>query len=481
MKFQLIGYSLGVLIAFIGIMLMIPAIVDYHFDHDNAQVFFFNSVLCLFFGGSLVIANRSFDPVIRAREAFLLTLSGWVVTCFFCALPLIMSNLHLSLVDAIFEAVSGITTTGATVLDELRVVSPGTLFWRSLMQWAGGLGFILCSMILFPYLKVGGMQVFRSESAAQSDKVVPRSEELILSALQLYTAITAIFVLGYLFAGMNGFDALNHAMTTISTGGFTTYNESFAFFDDPNIAYMASLFMILSALPFIVYMRLIFQRKFSFFKDAQIRAFLLFLSLIVISVTLWLWLGGYYSLEHSFRSALFNVASIMSTTGYFESDFTQWGGLPSLVFLLLLYVGACAGSSGGGVKMMRLIIAWKVCARQFKILIYPNGVFVLNYHRHRLGDATVLSVLGFLSLYVASNVIFTILLAATGMDFETSLSAAASAMANIGVGVGPVIGPFGSYADLTDPAKIILSFAMLFGRLEMLALLVVFVKNFWND
>lgn len=481
MKFQLIGYSLGVLIASIGIMLMIPAIVDYHFDHDNAQVFFFNSVLCLFFGGSLVIANRSFDPVIRAREAFLLTLSGWVVTCFFCALPLIMSNLHLSLVDAIFEAVSGITTTGATVLDELRVVSPGTLFWRSLMQWAGGLGFILCSMILFPYLKVGGMQVFRSESAAQSDKVVPRSEELILSALQLYTAITAIFVLGYLFAGMNGFDALNHAMTTISTGGFTTYNESFAFFDDPNIAYMASLFMILSALPFIVYMRLIFQRKFSFFKDAQIRAFLLFLSLIVISVTLWLWLGGYYSLEHSFRSALFNVASIMSTTGYFESDFTQWGGLPSLVFLLLLYVGACAGSSGGGVKMMRLIIAWKVCARQFKILIYPNGVFVLNYHRHRLGDATVLSVLGFLSLYVASNVIFTILLAATGMDFETSLSAAASAMANIGVGVGPVIGPFGSYADLTDPAKIILSFAMLFGRLEMLALLVVFVKHFWND
>ncbi len=481
MKFQLIGYALGVLITVIGLTLMIPALVDYHFDHDNAQIFFFNAVICLFFGGGLVIANRSYDPDIRAREAFLLTLCGWLVTCLFCALPLIMSNLHLSLVDALFEAVSGITTTGASVLDELRIVSPGMLFWRSLMQWVGGFGFILFATILLPYLKVGGMQIFRSESAGHSEKVMPRSMELMASMLQLYAAMTAVFVLGYIVVGMNGFDALNHAMTTISTGGFSTYNESFALFQNPAIHYASSIFMILSGVPFIIYMRLVFQRKTSFINDSQVRIFIMALAFLTCCVTLWLWIGGYYALEHSFRSALFSVASIMTTTGYVESDYTQWGGLPSLVFLLLLYVGACAGSTGGGIKIMRFIVAWKVATRQFKILIYPNGVFVLNYQGNRLNDSTVLSVLGFLSLYVGANVLFTMLLAATGLDFETSLSAAAAALANVGVGVGGVIGPFGSYAELPDSAKVILSCAMLFGRLELLTFLVIVTKNFWND
>ncbi len=482
MKFQLIGYALGVLITVIGLTLTIPALVDYYFDHDNAQVFFFNSVMCVFLGGGLIISNRYYDPHIKVREAFLLTIGGMIVTCFFCALPLIMSNLHLSVVDAVFEAVSGITTTGASVLDELRVVSPGMLFWRSLMQWVGGFGFILFATILLPYLKVGGMQIFRGDSSGQSEKVMPRSEELILSSLQLYAALTAVFVLGYVAAGMNGFDALNHAMTTISTGGFTTYNESFATFQDrPAIQYLAALFMILSALPFVAYMRLVFQRRLSFFRDAQIRVFFVGITFLVCSTTLWLWYYGYYSLEHSFRSALFSVVSIMTTTGYVEADFTQSGGFTSLVFLLLLYVGACAGSTGGGIKIMRFIVAWKVAMRQFKTLIYPNGVFVLNYQRHRLNDRTVLSVLGFLSLYVAANVIFTVMLAATGLEFETSLSAAAAAMANVGVGTGMVIGPFGSYAELPDSAKMILSFAMLFGRVEMLTFLVVFTNNFWDD
>ncbi|MBL4804059.1 MAG: TrkH family potassium uptake protein [Alphaproteobacteria bacterium] len=482
MKFQLIGYALGVLITVIGLTLTIPAIVDYYFDHDNAQIFFFNAVVCVFFGGGLIISNRSYDPHIRTREAFLLTIGGMIVTCFFCAWPLIMSNLHLSVVDAVFEAVSGITTTGATVLDELRIVSPGMLFWRSLMQWFGGFGFILFATILLPYLKVGGMQIFRSESAGHTDKVMPRSVELMASMLQLYAAMTAVFVLGYIAVGMNGFDALNHAMTTISTGGFTTYNESFARFqDNPGIHYAASIFMILSALPFIVYMRLVFQRKLSFITDSQVRVFLWALTFLVIAITLWLWMFGYYSLEHSFRSALFNVASIMTTTGYIEGDYTAWGGFTSLVFLILLYTGACAGSSGGGMKIMRLIVAWKVTMRQFKTLIYPNGVFVLNYQRHRLKDRTVLSVLGFLSLYVGANVIFTVLLAATGLDFETSMSAAAAALGNVGAGTGAIIGPLGSYADLPDSSKIILSLAMLFGRLELLAFLVIFTKNFWND
>ena len=480
MKFQVVGYTLGIMITIVGLAEMVPAMIDWRLGHENARIFFFNGILCLFFGGSLIIANRSGVSEIRIREAFMLTVSSWFLVSIFCALPLYMSDLDLSYVDAYFEAVSGITTTGASVLSGLNEVSNGILFWRSMMQWVGGLGVIAFAIVLLPYLKVGGMQLFRSEASGHADKVMPRSTEVFISMIQVYAGLTAICAFVYHLLGMGGFDAINHAMTTISTGGYSTHDASFAYYESRALQYAAVFFMLLGALPFVLYLRAVFQQRLIFFRDEQVRALLIGLSVMVVCMTLWLWMGTPYTLETAFRNVLFSMVSIVTTTGYVTVDYTLWGGFAVLAFLLLTYIGASAGSTAGGAKVMRLVIAWRVVARQFKILLYPSGVFVLNYQGRRLDNYTVLTVLGFLSLYVGANVMFTIALAMTGLDFETALSGAASALANVGPGVGAQIGPLGNYAALPDAAKWILSFGMILGRLEILTVLVLFSATYWR-
>lgn len=480
MKFQIVGYTLGILITITGLAEMIPALIDWRHGHPNAQVFFFNSILCLFFGGALVLANRSHKGEITLRQAFMLTISCWVVMSMFCALPMYMVDLDLSYVDAFFEAVSGITTTGATILPELDERSHGLLAWRSTMQWVGGLGIIAFGTILLPYLKLGGMQVFRSQSSGHSDKVMPRSTEVLMSIFQVYTGITLFCAGVYYYLGMSWFEALNHAMTTISTGGFSTHEQSFAAFNSKALEYACVLFMLMGALPFVLYLRMVFQGRFAFWRDEQVRALVVGLLVAVFFMFFWHWFTNGGSFEESFRHVLFSVVSIVTTTGFVTVDYTQWGGFAVLAFLLMTYIGACAGSTAGGIKTMRLVVAWRVVARQFKTLLYPNGVFVLNYQRRRLNDYTVLTVMGFLSLYVGANVIMTILLAMTGIGFETAISGAATTIANVGPGIGSQIGPFGSYADLPESAKWLLSLGMILGRLEILTVLILFSPTYWQ-
>ncbi|MCB9982294.1 MAG: TrkH family potassium uptake protein [Rhodospirillales bacterium] len=480
MKLQVVWYMLGILIAIVGLAEMVPAIVDWRMGHENARDFFLNGILCLFFGGSLVLSHRDGYPQISARQVFLMALSGWALVCIFSAMPLYMSDLGLSYVDALFEAVSGVTTTGATVLSDLENVSHGVLLWRSMMQWAGGLGIVAFAVIMLPYLKVGGMQLFRSESSGYSDKVMARSAEFMDGLLKVYIALTLLCASAYYFLGMSGFDAFNHAMTTVSTGGFSTHDASFGFFESHALQYVAVIFMILGALPFVLYLRLAYQGRFLFFRDEQIRAFVLALCAVVFILTLWLWAQTSYTLEESFRMIVFSASSIMSTTGYTVSDYTVWGGFTTLAFLLMMYVGGCAGSTSGGMKVMRMVISGKVVARQFKTLLYPNGVFVLNYQGRRLDQYTVLTVMGFLSLYVGANVFVTVLLALTGLDFDTAVSAAAAALANVGPGIGKMVGPAGNYDGLPDLAKWILCFAMLAGRLEILTIMVLLSPSYWR-
>ncbi len=480
MKFQIVGYTLGILITIVGLAEMVPALVDWRLDHDNAKAFFLNGIICMFFGGGLILANRSSGAVVTIRQAFLLTVSSWVVVSVFCALPLYASDLDLSYTDAFFEAVSGVTTTGASILNDLDNASYGVLVWRSMMQWVGGLGIVAFTVVLLPYLKVGGMQIFRSESSSHTDKIMPRSTEILGSMLKVYAAITALCTVVYTALGMSWFDGLNMAMTTVSTGGFSTHEGSFGYFESASLQYAAGIFMLASALPFALYMRLVFQKRFVFFDDEQVRAFLLSICALVVVLTLWLWLDTPYSLETSFRTVFFSTISIVTTTGYSVVDYTAWGGFAVLVFLLLTYLGGCAGSTAGGAKVMRLVISAKVVARQFKTLLYPNGIFVLNYQGRRLDNYTVLSVLGFLSLYVMANVALTIALALTGLDFETAMSGAASALANVGPGIGSEIGPGGNYSGLPDTAKWLLSIGMIVGRLEILTVLVLFSSTYWK-
>ena len=480
MKFQVIGYTLGILITIVGLAEMVPALIDFKIGHENAKAFFLNGILCVFFGGSLLIANRNEVQQFTPREAFLLTSLSWVLVSVFCAMPLYMADLGLTYVDAFFEAVSGLTTTGSTVLTGLDEASAGVLFWRSLMQWIGGLGVIAFAIILLPYLKVGGMQLFRTEASGHMEKVMPRSAEIVLSLMKVYGGLTAICVLVFMYGGMGFFDAINHAMTTISTGGYSTHDASFGFFDSAFLQYAAVVFMLAGALPFVLYIRFVFQGRFLFFKDEQIRALAILLLFFVGGLTFLLWSSSVYGLEESFRHVLFNIVSVITTTGYATTDYTDWGGFAVLSFLIVTYFGACAGSTSGGVKVMRIVIAMRVVSRQFKTLLYPNGVFVLRYQKRRLDDYTILTVLSFLSLYVGANVILTIGLSFTGLDFETSLSGAATALANVGPGIGAVIGPAGNFSSLSDTAKIMLCAGMIIGRLEILTLLVLFSPIFWK-
>ena len=480
MKFQVVGYILGILITVVGLAQMVPAIIDWRLGHPNGWVFLFNGILCLFFGGSLILANRSVDLQMSLRQGFLLTVLSWVVMSIFCALPLYMADLNLRYVDAFFEAVSGITTTGATVLNNLDTMSHGVLFWRSMMQWVGGLGVVVFAIVLLPYLKVGGMQVFLSESSGHSEKVMPRSTEIFGSLFKIYALLTGLCAATYFMFGMSWFDAINHAMTTISTGGFSTHDVSFGRFESAALQYSAVLFMLLGAMPYVLYVRMVFQRRFSFVRDEQVRSLVIAVVAMTAIMTSWLYFNSGYSLETSFRSVLFSVVSIITTTGYITVDYTFWGGFAVLTFLLMTYVGASAGSTAGGIKLMRLVIGAKVVARQFKTLLYPSGVFVLNYQGRRLDSYTVLTVLGFLSLYVVANAVMTIALALTGLDFETALSGAASSLANVGPGVGGTIGPSGHFAPLPDMSKWILCAGMILGRLEILTVLVLFTTAYWQ-
>ena len=481
MKLQFVGYTLGILITIIGLAQMIPAMIDWRVGEPNAQIFMLNGVLCIFFGGSLLLANRSHSSEIRMREAFMLTMSSWFVVSFFAALPLAMSDLEMTFTDAFFEAVSGVTTTGSTVITGLDQVSHGVLFWRSLMQWVGGFGIIAFALIMLPFLKVGGMQLLRTETTGHDSKAMPRSAEILFLIVQVYVLLTFLCTLTYYILGMSGFDAINHAMTTVSTGGYSTHDQSYTHFDTAPLQYAGTLFMLLGALPFVLYVRFVFQNRFLFFNDEQVSALLKFLAVVIGFLTIWLWLSSPHTLESAFRNVAFSVVSVITTTGFKVVDYTLWGGFAVFCFLILTYIGACAGSTAGGAKMMRVMIGAKVVGRQFKTLLFPSGTFVLNYQGRRLDDDTVLNVLSFLALYVGANAVVTILLTLTGLDFITALSGAATAIANVGPGVGPIIGPEGNFSTLPDLAKWILSFAMILGRLEILTVLVVLSPTFWRD
>lgn len=480
MKFQIVGFTLGILIGIVGLAELAPALLDWLDGHPNAHVFFLNAVVCLFFGGSLVIVNGSFEKKMTLREAFLLTTLSWVTIAFFAALPFYQSDLDISFADAYFEAMSGFTTTGSTVLSGLDGMSRGILFWRSLIQWIGGMGIVGFAIVFLPFLRVGGMQLFQTESSDRSDKIMPRSGAVVAAIFRVYCLLTVLCIATYYVLGMGWFDAINHAMTTIPTAGFSTYDKSFGHFENPALFYAASFYMLLGSLPFVLFVKLMYQGRFDFWRDEQVRALLLIVAGIVGVMTLWFWAVSGNSLEFCFRHSLFNLVSVISTTGYASMDYMQWGSFAVMAFLMATYIGATAGSTSGGPKTMRLIIAAKVVNRQIKTLLYPNGVFVLRYQGKILDRGIVVSTLAFLSFYVICNAVVTVALAITGLDFISAISGAATAVGNVGLGAGDVIGPAGNFSSFPESAKWIMAFAMMVGRLEIMTVFVLFSFAYWK-
>ncbi len=481
MSFQIVFFTLGILLLTLGVALVFPFLIDAYAGHRNAQAFGWSALLAVFFGGGLCISNTDFERQISIKHAFMLTTFSWIVISAFAALPLYISDLEISYTDAFFESVSGFTTTGSTVLSGLDTMSRGILLWRAILQWIGGVGIIAFAMILLPFLRIGGMQLFRSESSDKSDKIMPKTSDVVWSIILVYIVLTAACALSYFVLGMGKFEALIHAMTTIPTGGFSSHDASFGHFDSYALDMAATFFMLMGGLPFILFVKYVYQGKFDFFKDVQVRTLLAVLAATIGILTLYLWSSGAYSFSESFRYVAFNVVSVITTTGYATTDYSLWGAFPVAVFFFITYLGACAGSTAGGIKMLRINIAFQALNRHLKTLVYPSGAFVTSYQGKPLTNDVVNAVMTFLFLYVFINVVFTIALSLTGLDFITSVTGAATAMANVGPGLGDTIGPAGNFSSLNDTAKWLLSLAMLLGRLEVMTMLVLVTPTFWRD
>ena len=481
MKLQIIFFTIGMLLLTLGFAMVFPFLMDSYDGHANAGAFGWSALLAVFMGGALCISNYGFAPVLSIRHAFLMTTISWLVLCFFSAVPMYISDIDVSLVDAVFEAVSGVTTTGSTVLSGLDEMSRGIILWRAIMQWIGGIGIIAFAMILLPFLRIGGMQLFQSESSDRSEKIMPKTSDVVWSIIYVYVVLTAACFITYYFLGMPRYDAMIHALTTVPTGGFSSHDLSFGFFSSYGLHITAIVFMILGGIPFVLYVKYAYRGEFEFFKDSQVRAFLSIIAVLVVMLTAYLWMSGFYTLPESFKFAAFNIVSIITTTGYSTTDYTLWGAFPIALFFFLAYLGGCAGSTSGGIKMLRINIAFQALSRHLRGLIYPDGVFTARYQGKPLTNDIVHAVMAFMFMFIVSNIVFTIALTLTGLDFLTAVTAAASALANVGPGLGDVIGPAGNFASLGDKQKWLLCLGMLLGRLEVMTMMVLIMPSFWRD
>lgn len=480
MKIQMTGFVLGAFLIAIGALQIIPALTDYSNGHTNAQAFFMSFFLCMFIGGGLLFSNNIPEKKLSLREGFLMTLACWTILPSFIAIPYFSSEMGLTFIDAYFESVSGLTTTGSTAIADIESQSDGIKLWRSMTQWVGGMGILAFVIILLPTLQIGGMGIFKIQGADKNFKEMPKTEDIIKAIISIYLLIGFICAVLYKVLGMHWFDAINHAMTTVSTGGFSIYNDSFSAIDSNALKLTAILFMVLAALPFTQFLRMVYQGKFGFFRDSQIQ---IFLGLIIIS-TLVLFTNNMpdqplHQTDH-FMNTLFNTASILSTTGFYASNYTLWGGFSVMAFMLMLYIGGCGGSTAGGLKIIRIILVAKSLKRQLRSLLYPHGVFHVHYQENRVEMNVIIAALTFLSLYVVSNVFLTMALALSGLDFLSALSASAAAIGNVGPGLGPIIGPAGDFGSLNDISKILLSAGMILGRLEIMSVVVLFSSRYWQ-
>ncbi|MCG7574173.1 TrkH family potassium uptake protein [Phaeobacter sp. CNT1-3] len=475
-----VGYVIGLLVAVLGLTMLGPLVVDLWHGDPNWRSFAQSALLTFFIGGTVSLAcqNGNQDGL-NIQQTFILTTGVWLALPIFAALPFYYGQTQAAPVDAFFEAMSGLTTTGATVFSGLDDMAKGLLLWRGILQWLGGIGIIVVAMVFLPELRVGGMQIFRSEGFDTMGKILPRATEIASQISVIYVALTAVCALSYMFLGMNAFDAGVHALTTISTGGFSTYDASFGAFSGP-LEYVASIFMILSALPFVRYVQMLNGHHSALLVDRQVYGFMLALVITVAFATAVLVLMQDREAEQSLRQVVFNVTSIMTGTGYASVDYMGWGNLLIAMFFFIGLIGGCAGSTACSIKVFRYQILFASIKSQLMKTHSPNAVVPPRFDGRKIDDDVLNSVMSFFVFFLVTMGILSVALGMTGLDFITSLSGAASALANIGPGLGDEIGPAGNFAGLNDPAKWLLSAAMLIGRLELLAVYAMLTVTFWR-
>ncbi len=475
-----VGFIIGQLIVALGVTMLIPMATDIIYQNGHWQVFLESAIIAILLGGlvGLATANRK-KKNITIQQTFLLTTGVWLALPIFGALPFILGEPDARVVDAFFEAMSALTTTGSTVFSGLDALPEGILLWRSMMQWFGGIGIIVVAMVFLPELRIGGMQIFRSEGFDTMGKILPRAAQISTRISAIYLTLTGMCFLAYLASGMAGFDAINHAFTTIATGGFSTHDASFAAFQG-GAEYVAAVFMILASLPFVRYVQMMAGSSRPLFTDSQVRAFLWVLVVTILMITFYRMATHGGALEPAFRKAVFNVTSIVTGTGYASVDYQLWGPFPVVLFFFLGLVGGCAGSTCCSVKIFRYQLLFASIRAQIAKIHSPHGMFTPRYDGRAVSDDVISSVMAFFVMFIVTIGVLAVLLGATGLDFVTSVSGAATAIANIGPGLGDTIGPAGNFASLNDTAKWMLAAGMLIGRLELLVVYTILTVKFWR-
>jgi len=464
-----------------ALAMLLPALGDLQSGNHDWLVFTEAAVTVFMVSGLILAATRGAKARITARLGFLLTSSLWATGCLLGALPLYYSHLPISFAAAVFESASGITTTGSTVLTGLDTMPRGILLWRSLLCWIGGVGFVGVALLLLPSLRVGGVKLFSAESSSASEKVLPRAHQVANAILLSYMVLSVSCVLCYFLAGMSLFDAVNNAMTTVSTAGFSTHDASFGYYaDHPMILIFSTIFMLLSSLPFIFYIKAALPGRRGRLVEPQVRVFLLIVLICGLILGVHLNSISHEGYSRSLTAAFFNFASAISSTGYASEDFTRWGPLSYCLFFLAFFIGGCSGSTAGGIKVNRLIILWRLAVARLTILFSPHRIIKIRYGADEVSDNTVQNILLFICLFFLCWLAGSCLLLMIGLDFTTALTGAVSSLSNIGLSFGAIIGPGGSFAHMPDSALWVFSFLMMAGRLELITVFVLFVPAFWR-
>lgn len=479
MDLRPVFYVIGVFLCILAASMVLPMLADLYTASADWKVFFLCIVITAFFGGSLVLSNSGQKFDISVRQAFLLTVLSWLILCIFGALPFYMSELNMSFADSFFESMSGITTTGATVITGLDHAPKGILLWRGMLHLLGGLGFIVMGISVLPMLKVGGMRLFRTESS-EREKALPRTAQTANSITTIYLFLVLLCTLCLMFSGMGIFDAVVHAMGALATGGFSNYDQSVGAFKNPLAEIVLIVFMIAGALPFILYIRAFKGSLTPLYKDTQIRTFLTIILVVSLIMTADLVLNGDAGFFDALRRSVFHVTSLITTTGMVSEDYMSWGPLALSLFFFITFIGGCSGSTTGGIKIFRFQVLFSVMNVQIKRLLHPHGVFIPYYNGKPIPRDVPGSVMGFFFVYMLVFALAVVGLSFTGLDFTTAMSGVIACLSNAGPGLGSIVGPAGTYQPISDAATWILSLCMLLGRLELFTLLVLLSPHFWR-
>jgi trk system potassium uptake protein TrkH len=472
---------MGIILVMLAIFMSLPVMVLSWFYVENWPPFVLSACITLLVGVVLTYTFRGENLYLNTKQLFLITFCCWFGVSIFSTLPFIFCSQHFSITDAVFESVSGVTTTGSTVLTDIDHMPRDILLWRSMLQWLGGIGIIGMAIAVLPFLHVGGMRLFKTESSDWSEKSHPRAKDATMALLRVYILLSVLCALAYFFAGMSPFDAINHAMTTISTGGYSTHDASIGYFHSDLVHWVSVFFMAISSLPFLILARFLIEFDFRAFRDQQVIGFAF--TLISLSIVLSVYLYGHhdFALSESLKMAFFNVTSIISTTGYVSADYGTWGPEAVVLFFFITFIGGCSGSTSGGMKIFRFQLSYLLLKGQLIRSIHPRAVITKYYNNRIVGDEIITSAVAFTYLFLCTFALLSLLLALHGFDFITSISAAATVLSNVGPGLGDIIGPSGNFSPLHDNTKWILSLGMLLGRLELLTVYAIFSWHFWNN